>query len=721
MSQAIGSLVVEIAGNVARFQQDMASMQQIAGQAAQRIEGALGGIGTGLKALAGAAAFVAMKNLIDSSIEAKAKLADLSIQSGITVEALGGLGKVAAYSNTSLDDIVASSNKLAKALVGETEESKGAAQAIKALGLSFNDIKNSSPDEQMLKVARAFENFRDGSEKSAAAMLLFGKQGAQMLPFLKELAERGEQTSNTTTEQARAAKEYEDNLVTMRKQQDAWAGQTANALLPALIEVTNAIIAFRAEGEKTSLVATVIKTAFEAITIFASDVIFVFRVFGKEIGALVAQIAVLAEAMNGATLLERLNPLALFRRLAAAIKSEPFRAISEAVYEDTRRARKELDAFQQRVLQGGASPFNARGISAADRNAGGDTRRRLAIAPPNTESDSFIKQLQRQVETQEHGRIEMLRMEAAQKKVSAAAAPYIAQLEAIEERQRNIARTVEQVARDEEQRAKITGLITANNATARVIVDQANALGLTAREQRRVTEMRRIDIQAQEAMVNATKETRAEIELVAEAMRGDLTAALDELERREEEVSGSVMQGIKNSLEAYRKRAQDVAGFTENLITGSLQRMEDAVINFARTGKIQIGDLFRFMAEEYIRQVFRMQAQNSGFASWFGNLFGGFGGGSGGGTTLGNTTTGADLDLFYSGALGKTGAAATAGKTALGGSQKGGTSGAVTINYGGLSFGAGVGRNEVLAAMQTTRKQTIADIEDARRRGTVAR
>lgn len=43
--------------------------------------------------------------------------------------------------------------------------------------------------------------------------------------------------------------------------------------------------------------------------------------------------------------------------------------------------------------------------------------------------------------------------------------------------------------------------------------------------------------------------------------------------------------------------------------------------------------------------------------------------------------------------------------------------GSIIVNYGGLSVGAGVSRNEMAAAMEFTRQKTIADISEARRRG----
>jgi hypothetical protein len=134
---------------------------------------------------------------------------------------------------------------LSKALFTQNEDSKGAAAAIRALGLDFEKFKNLTPDQQMYEVAKALDRFQDGSEKSAAAMLLFGKQGAQLLPFLKELAERGLDVAKVTTQQAEEAKKYEDNLRALAAAGEEWKKTLASDMLPTLLEFSRELVAGR--------------------------------------------------------------------------------------------------------------------------------------------------------------------------------------------------------------------------------------------------------------------------------------------------------------------------------------------------------------------------------------------------------------------------------------------------------------------------------------------
>jgi hypothetical protein len=196
-------------------------------------------------ASAGIGSIAGFASMIQESIEAKAKLRDLSTQTNISVEALSSLSKVGKYSNTAIEDVASASTKLSKALFTQNEDSKGAAAAIAALGLNFDKFKNLAPDQQMLEVAKALDTFQDGSEKSAAAMLLFGKNGAQLLPFLKELSERGLEVAKVTAQQAEEAKKYEDNLVALKSAADEWKKTLSNDMLPALLEFSRELVAGR--------------------------------------------------------------------------------------------------------------------------------------------------------------------------------------------------------------------------------------------------------------------------------------------------------------------------------------------------------------------------------------------------------------------------------------------------------------------------------------------
>lgn len=191
---------------------------------ATAVLGALGALGS----------VAVFANMIQGSIEAAAGLHDLSIQTGATVEALSALGSVGKLSNTSTETIGSAMNKLAKNMAGATEESKGTGKALEALGINFSTFKKLNPEDQMQAIALAMDNSADGSGKAAVAMALYGKEGAKLLPFLKDLATVGDLQAKVTAEQAAMADNFSDNLTRLQVTGQAWKKELAMGMLPAL-------------------------------------------------------------------------------------------------------------------------------------------------------------------------------------------------------------------------------------------------------------------------------------------------------------------------------------------------------------------------------------------------------------------------------------------------------------------------------------------------------
>ncbi|WP_206047035.1 hypothetical protein [Noviherbaspirillum denitrificans] len=156
---------------------------------------------------------------------------------------------------------------------GATEESKGAGKALEALGINFNTFKNLSPDQQMRTIAESMNKFEDGSGKAAVAMALLGKEGAQMLPFMKDLAETADLQAKITTEQAAAADNFGDNLTKLTSSGGAWKKELAVGMIPALniglqafLDVTNGTGGLREEIRRLSADGSIARWTQNAIT-----------------------------------------------------------------------------------------------------------------------------------------------------------------------------------------------------------------------------------------------------------------------------------------------------------------------------------------------------------------------------------------------------------------------------------------------------------------------
>lgn len=232
------TLAIKIAADIS----DLVSKMGLARQAVTSTMGAIGsqierikGLAMGMAgAFAAGLTVTAFAAILQGSIAAAAGLNDLSLQTGATVEGLSALASAGKYSDMTAEGIAQAMNKLTKNLTSATEESAGTGKAIQLLGLNMGNFLALRPDEQMLEIAKALDQFQDGAGKSAVMMALYGKEGANMLPFMKDLAAVGELQAKVTAEQAAAADNYDDNLKKITSSSDAWKKELVVGMIPAL-------------------------------------------------------------------------------------------------------------------------------------------------------------------------------------------------------------------------------------------------------------------------------------------------------------------------------------------------------------------------------------------------------------------------------------------------------------------------------------------------------
>jgi hypothetical protein len=203
------------------------------GDQATSLKGTLTAIGV---ALIGSSFALKIKEAIDM----QAALKDLSEQAGMTVEELSSLQRSAVLSGTSMETVVGAYQKLSKALIEAKDPMSQQAQALKAIGLSYEELAKLRPNEQFKAIADAMAGYNDGFEKNAVSMALFGKSGADLQKFLKELAAQQELTARTTNEQADAADRLGDQIALMKMKSEEMYLTIAGELVPALLSLMNA-------------------------------------------------------------------------------------------------------------------------------------------------------------------------------------------------------------------------------------------------------------------------------------------------------------------------------------------------------------------------------------------------------------------------------------------------------------------------------------------------
>lgn len=191
----------------------------------------------GVAVAAAATAFAAMTKRTINTMDAMAKM---SAQAGVSVESLSRLGFAADLSGLNTEKL---STNLIRLTKGMSDASQGIGEAKKgfdALGIDGGSIK--SADEALLQIADRFQQMPDGAEKTAIAYQLFGRAGAQMIPMLNQgragLQAMGDEAERfgivLTTDGAKAAEAFNDNLTRLGSVFTGVFHQVANFVLPTL-------------------------------------------------------------------------------------------------------------------------------------------------------------------------------------------------------------------------------------------------------------------------------------------------------------------------------------------------------------------------------------------------------------------------------------------------------------------------------------------------------
>ena len=127
------------------------------------------------EAYLGYESLVKVMETFKQAFELTGKLSELSDQTGISSDRLAILSRMFQNSGLSADDLGKVVNKLQKFIEGAGDAGSANAQKLAKLGLTFDDIKNLSPEEQFQTVAKALAGIQDPTEKAALAMEIFGK------------------------------------------------------------------------------------------------------------------------------------------------------------------------------------------------------------------------------------------------------------------------------------------------------------------------------------------------------------------------------------------------------------------------------------------------------------------------------------------------------------------------------------------------------------------
>lgn len=196
-------------------------------QIATKLRAAFNFVGVG-------AAIYGITRAVSGAIQAGDDLAKFAEKSGMAAEAASELAHAARMSDIDLGTFATGVKKMQVALSQAGSGVKAPVAALKALGLTFEDLQVLSPDRQLELIADQISRLKDPADRTRAAVELFGRAGADLLPMFEQGA-AGIRAARTEAQQM--GKSFsEDDLRRFQEADDAFKrlSQSGSALADTL-------------------------------------------------------------------------------------------------------------------------------------------------------------------------------------------------------------------------------------------------------------------------------------------------------------------------------------------------------------------------------------------------------------------------------------------------------------------------------------------------------
>ena len=655
----------------------------------------------GLLMLGAAAAtgFIAAAVALDHLVKKAGDFQDMAEKIGDTSENIASLAVSAAVGGVGMEAVVGASAKLSKALTGVDDDSKAAGAAISALGLDLGKFKQLAPADQFETIAKALAGFEDGTQKTAVVMALFGKAGAEMLPFLKELGAEGGRQVILTEEQIRKADEYSDAQKRLHAQISLYASAIATDMIPAYNDLSGAFldllkgIAGVETGSKDLKNSTAIQDFANSASRSLAFLIDMFDgvarsflVVGKSIGGWEAaksfllqgeiKLAVAALAEADADIQKTLARPTMGSLLEARIaereakaasgfgftkappgsrpkldfegaqKKDSGKAAAAAAAEAKAQLTYDIDQIKQRSEATIGAYANAEKIMEARRAANLiDEKQYYAskLGFLNINSQAQEAAIQQEIERLQReqlvgkDKIENDRKIAdAQARLAKVRADAVASIEinGIQEAAANKKIAQSYIDATEAAQAYID---TINKQNAREIAGigrgakfRADQAGIGVIEDKQTTSRQGLEGDLRRGQID-----RDTFDRYLAVVNDTYTKEIAAYTERTKAINASQAEwsnGASEALRNYYDESQNIAKQTEDLFTRAFQNMEDALVNFTQTGKMD----FKSLANSIIADITRIAIKQSilaplskamgenagGFSSLLGNLFG---------------------------------------------------------------------------------------------------
>lgn len=539
--------------------------------------GSLQGVIAGLSVAAVGATLASMTRAAVDNADALSEMAE---RTGLAGDKLSELQYAAKMNGTELGEVEKALTRLSTKAFDAATGNKSAAATFDALGISVKGLDGAlkSSDVLLQEVADVLNTVEDRTTRTALAVELFGKSGANLIPLLENMRDAREEAQRlgivVGSDFQKSAAEFNDNIDRMAFLAKAFATGLANEVIPTLNRFMTELVAgreifgsylgalknigttnpFNTAGENAEKYRKQAEGLEQQIKSLADGQ---NKWFGKDTPEAKAKIAELnGELENTKKLVE------YFQRMNG----------------QTSRAGAGRGVVNPEMIGGGnaGADLLERIRKANDKAGGGDK------TPKESEFDRIKKQLQDQlIKVEELGTAEKLLKEIQLGRYKELTPEQQKELEAM-------ARNVDY------QRMIADGEKLAEERRLKAAKDRSAAAEKSAEEQKK-------EIERWKELADPAAKYRAEIERIKAAAAGGLIS--DEV--RDKSIEN--LNGVIEKLGETKDKGKTAMKELKDAVEGWGKEATDAFVDFAFTGKATFSDMVTSMLKEMAKLIIQQQ------------------------------------------------------------------------------------------------------------------
>jgi hypothetical protein len=356
---SFATLTIDLVARLANLEEGFTKAQHLAATNAERmaksfekVTDAAKTIGESLVAALSVRELVAF---VDSTIEAQAAMWDLSVQTQLTVEEIGGIAYAAKFAGGSLEG---TAQAMAKFNVSIGKAADGVAPfstAFDAMGISVRDgsdnLKNAGT--LLVEIANKFVGYADGPRKAELANALFGRGYTQVIGVLneggaslEEATALWEKYSGISSESAKAADDLQKNFGDLWLIIQGMGQGIVGSLMEPLRSTAEYMTKLAESSHSAGVLGSTLGYIFKGLALVFADTEFILSSVVRSLGGFAAQVVA-----------------------AAHWDWKGVHSISDAMKADTAQAMKDLDAYLvslQTKAPGARAPVAPSGIKKID-------------------------------------------------------------------------------------------------------------------------------------------------------------------------------------------------------------------------------------------------------------------------------------------------------------------------------------------------------------------